>query len=937
MTSSLSLIFLAALACVVPSLSQQAATDILFLIDASSSINQDRFYGEVLSYTERVVDTVAPGSQIGMLTFNQQVYETIPFKEYNSTEWQKKISRIRERDVVTFRCCSPFAEALEKADSIMKSQSKNEEKVVLLFTDGMPYQNPKDPAFPGRKYAYKGTKEDEQNYLHTVVPEVAKNLKDDGTRLVVFAHPGVNVKSGDQIDPNIEYFSGSDTILGAEGNTKVCVDLQRFKPQTFCKRSDNFPIVSSPVEDNLVSISSWDEFQNATTRLGCEALKGIACAVETTSSPTTLSPTSLSPTSTTPTGAPSLLDVPSTQSPTLPDDGSCSDGILNGNETGLDCGGSQCDKCEAGQECLEVRDCKAGLSCVHLSSEESKLVCQAPSCNDKAVNGNETDMDCGGSDCPKCSAGNVCVTDNDCDNDLVCGNSNICEEPGVVSGSGSIAGWIGVAATIVVLVGYAVVGVVTGVVTAGDSSGGLAETKTKTCLAEVSSVVTLYEFINFGQFCSVGALLQLPGVPANFYYFARLMGFTLMNFVPVGPNPTTDAGNLRRLAEGSNPDTLAVYAASWSLRPEYLVASVTVGFCVAFVVIMFLYVLSIKVQVCVASKVQGKQVKHLPLTLRSVSWASCQALVQLIYYGIFPVFLVITYQFLQASRSGVGEASNDVVIGMTVLAAILLALIVGLTVLGMFRSWGYSDLQKQQDSSDQAETQRSKRGSKAKGANKGEEAANKKLEEARPAYRKLFYRLVVDWRHECRLFWIDRVVLSAVRGIIVGVVGTQLQAVGVLVLALLYCMIECYFQPYRSRVQNLTGLFIGLCYVPGAILLVVFNVEPVPYTAADAQALGTFAIVLHLVILLGMMVLLLANYCISWRRGLSDLKNRPAQGGENGSSGEPILKSDGRNSNEGSRSDSAEFFDVDLEDVSLQNPEDVKSEQAKGENTLVNT
>ena len=48
----------------------------------------------------------------------------------------------------------------------------------------------------------------------------------------------------------------------------------------------------------------------------------------------------------------------------------CTDGIQNGDETGVDCGGSSCPAC--------------------------------PTCNDGIQNGNETDVDCGGPDCPAC-------------------------------------------------------------------------------------------------------------------------------------------------------------------------------------------------------------------------------------------------------------------------------------------------------------------------------------------------------------------------------------------------------------------------------------------------------------------------------------------------------------------------------------------------------
>ena len=54
-------------------------------------------------------------------------------------------------------------------------------------------------------------------------------------------------------------------------------------------------------------------------------------------------------------------------------DPTCTDGIQNGNETGVDCGGPDCPAC--------------------------------PTCDDGVQNGNETGVDCGGPDCPACPTG----------------------------------------------------------------------------------------------------------------------------------------------------------------------------------------------------------------------------------------------------------------------------------------------------------------------------------------------------------------------------------------------------------------------------------------------------------------------------------------------------------------------------------------------------
>ena len=59
----------------------------------------------------------------------------------------------------------------------------------------------------------------------------------------------------------------------------------------------------------------------------------------------------------------------------------CTDGIQNGNETGVDCGGPDCPAC--------------------------------PTCTDGIQNGNETGIDCGGPDCPACPPGSCDTPTNE--------------------------------------------------------------------------------------------------------------------------------------------------------------------------------------------------------------------------------------------------------------------------------------------------------------------------------------------------------------------------------------------------------------------------------------------------------------------------------------------------------------------------------------------
>jgi len=83
----------------------------------------------------------------------------------------------------------------------------------------------------------------------------------------------------------------------------------------------------------------------------------------------------------------------------------CDDGVKNGNETGIDCGGS-CGKCDDNVACGVAADCKSDVC--------SGGKCLTPSCNDGAKNGTDTDIDCGGPSCPRCADTKMCLANSDC-------------------------------------------------------------------------------------------------------------------------------------------------------------------------------------------------------------------------------------------------------------------------------------------------------------------------------------------------------------------------------------------------------------------------------------------------------------------------------------------------------------------------------------------
>lgn len=84
------------------------------------------------------------------------------------------------------------------------------------------------------------------------------------------------------------------------------------------------------------------------------------------------------------------------------------DGTKNGDESDVDCGGSTTPKCAEGRACRSHTNCES-LTC-------KAGVCIAARPDDGLKNGDESDVDCGGTKtkAPRCAAGKGCGSDGDC-------------------------------------------------------------------------------------------------------------------------------------------------------------------------------------------------------------------------------------------------------------------------------------------------------------------------------------------------------------------------------------------------------------------------------------------------------------------------------------------------------------------------------------------
>jgi acetyl esterase/lipase len=86
----------------------------------------------------------------------------------------------------------------------------------------------------------------------------------------------------------------------------------------------------------------------------------------------------------------------------------CSDATKNGVETDIDCGGGTCPACANGKVCAVNLDCTSGICTSGVCTSAAP-----PTCTNGVLDGTETDVDCGGS-CGPCANGKLCSVAGDC-------------------------------------------------------------------------------------------------------------------------------------------------------------------------------------------------------------------------------------------------------------------------------------------------------------------------------------------------------------------------------------------------------------------------------------------------------------------------------------------------------------------------------------------
>ena len=100
--------------------------------------------------------------------------------------------------------------------------------------------------------------------------------------------------------------------------------------------------------------------------------------------------------------------------------GTCTDGIKNGKETGTDCGGGTCPACAVGDPCNVAADCVTDLC------KSSTCATPPAQCQNGVQDPGETAIDCGGPTCAACANGKMCSVNSDCVSMVCDPTSHLC-------------------------------------------------------------------------------------------------------------------------------------------------------------------------------------------------------------------------------------------------------------------------------------------------------------------------------------------------------------------------------------------------------------------------------------------------------------------------------------------------------------------------------
>ncbi|RLN51944.1 hypothetical protein BBJ29_002939 [Phytophthora kernoviae] len=324
------------------------------------------------------------------------------------------------------------------------------------------------------------------------------------------------------------------------------------------------------------------------------------------------------------------------------------------------------------------------------------------------------------------------------------------------------------------------------------------------------------------QFVGMISQLRIEGAPTFLLQFSKELSWTNFNLIKSsGGSSSGSGGDDRRLADSSSSGTGAVAAAGQSGPARYAaLIGVDIGDLFFYTLITFVVVLAvIHVVYIILVLITGILAKNESLSgvarmwYRKVMWASVLALLLAQY-----VFSMAG-SYLISSGSAGGSTPRYVLGSAALTAAILFALGLGIVVVGN---------------------------------NKGELKDVGTCEHDQRAFSSKYSVYYDEYNFDNRFFFVPRILLAVLTGIIVGVVHnatTQLKCI--LGITLVYLILLLIRQPNLLRLRfyiDSVSVFVKIVLI--SLLLIVARDDSFPQTVRDNVAYGIIGVNMFIFFLL---------------------------------------------------------------------------------------
>ncbi|GBG30751.1 Hypothetical Protein FCC1311_069712 [Hondaea fermentalgiana] len=214
------------------------------VMDTSNSLSRKWMYTDGLRFVQKLGCALLrnAASRMSLVTFGRDVVERIPLSSYAMQDWANEVQQsLLEDETLGQGCCSPLAEALEAARTILidahtdddatdneDAETPDAEELVIIISDGRVYPNEAFEEYAGKDWLTPDQSVDA--YRMSVVPRIADEVKQFGIDLMFV---GQSTKEGLPAD--------QEWVLGNVESYCVGQDC-------FTTAKEAFPIVSSPHE-----------------------------------------------------------------------------------------------------------------------------------------------------------------------------------------------------------------------------------------------------------------------------------------------------------------------------------------------------------------------------------------------------------------------------------------------------------------------------------------------------------------------------------------------------------------------------------------------------------------------------------------------------------------------------------------------------------------